>query len=75
MRITVKLIGPFIQALGFSEKQMTVPAGTTADGLLGIVAAIRGRPKIITRNGRAVAPGEEFRDGDRIVISPIHSGG
>jgi sulfur carrier protein ThiS len=75
VRITVKLIGPFIQALGFSEKEMNVPAGTTADGLLGIVAVKRARPKIITRNGRAVAPGEEFQDGDRIVISPIYSGG
>jgi len=75
VRITVKLIGPFIQALGFSEKKMNVPSGTTVDSLLGIMAAIRGRPKIVTRNGRAIAPGEEFQEGDRIVISPIHSGG
>lgn len=75
MRITIKLIGPFIQAFGFSEKELEVPSGTTAESLLGLVAIDRSRPKIITRNGRAAAPGEEFQDGDRIVISPIYSGG
>jgi sulfur carrier protein ThiS len=75
MRITVKLIGPFIQAFGFSEKDLDVPPGTTADGLLGIVAIDRSRPKIVTRNGRAIAPGEELQAGDRVVISPIYSGG
>jgi len=75
MRITVKLIGPFIRAFGFSEKDMDVPPGTTADGLLGVLAVDRSRPKIVTRNGRAIAPGEELQAGDRVVISPIYSGG
>lgn len=75
MRITVKLIGAFIQAFGFSEKEMDVPPGTTAEGLLGLVAVDRSRPKIVTRNGRAVAPGEELQPGDRVVVSPIYSGG
>ncbi len=75
MRITVKLIGPFVQAFGFSEKDLDAPPGTTADGLLGIIAIDRSRPKIVTRNGRAVAPGEELQAGDRVVISPIYSGG
>lgn len=75
MRITVKMIGPFIQAFGFSEKELDVPSGTTADSLLDLVAVDRSRPKIVTRNGRAVAPGEELREGDRLVISPIYSGG
>ena len=75
MKITVKLIGPFIRAFGFSEKVLDVPPGTTADGLLGLVVIDRARPKIVTRNGRAVAPQEELRDGDRIVVSPLYSGG
>lgn len=75
MRITVKMIGPFIQAFGFSEKELDVPSGTTADSLLDLVAVDRSRPKIVTRNGRAVAPGEELQEGDRLVISPIYSGG
>ena len=75
MKITVKLIGPFVQALGFSEKDLDVPAGTTADGLLGLIAMDKARPKIVTRNGKAIAPGEEIGEGDRIVISPLYSGG
>ena len=75
MKITVKLIGPFIQVSGFSEKDLEVPAGTTADDLIGLVSVDRARPKIVTRNGRAVVPGEALADGDRVVISPIYSGG
>lgn len=75
MKITVKLIGPFIQALGFSEKDLEVPAGTTAEGLVGIVRLDKNRPRIITRNGRAITAGEQIAEGDRIVIAPIYSGG
>jgi len=75
MNVTVKLIGPFVSQLGFSEKELALPPGTTADGLLAIVGIDKARPKIITRNGRAIAPAEEVQDGDRIVVSPIYSGG
>ena len=75
MKITVKLIGPFIQVFGFSEKALDVPEGTTADGLIALVSIDKSRPKIITRNGRAVVPDEALAEGDRVVISPIYSGG
>jgi sulfur carrier protein ThiS len=75
MRITVKLIGPFVQLFGFGEKDLDVPAGTTADDLIGLVSVDRARPKIVTRNGRAVIPDEVLAEGDRVVISPIYSGG
>jgi sulfur carrier protein ThiS len=75
MKVTVKLIGPFVQAFGFSEKEMNVPAETTADGLVALVDIDKARPKIVTRNGRAVAPDEALAEGDRVVISPIYSGG
>jgi molybdopterin converting factor small subunit len=75
MRITVKLIGPFVQLFGFGEKELDVPDGTTADNLIGLVSIDRSRPKIVTRNGRAVVPDEALADGDRVVISPIYSGG
>jgi sulfur carrier protein ThiS len=75
MRITVKLIGPFVQLFGFGEKALEVPAGTTADDLIGLVSIDRARPKIVTRNGRAVVPDESLAEGDRVVISPIYSGG
>jgi molybdopterin converting factor small subunit len=75
MKITVKLIGPFVQLFGFSEKELDVPAGTTTDDLIGLVCIDKSRPKIVTRNGRAVVPDEALAAGDRIVISPIYSGG
>ena len=75
MKITVKLIGPFVQLFGFSEKELDVPPGTTADDLIGLVSIDKSRPKIVTRNGRAVVPEEPLSDGDRLVISPIYSGG
>ena len=75
MKITVKLIGPFVQLFGFSEKDLDVPEGTTADDLIGFVSVDRSRPKIVTRNGRAVVPGEHLAGGDRVVIAPIYSGG
>ena len=75
MKVTIKLIGPFVNQLGFSEKELEVPPATTAEGLLAMVKIDKARPKIVTRNGRAVAPDEALADGDRVVISPIYSGG
>jgi sulfur carrier protein ThiS len=75
MRITVKLIGPLIYEAGFSEKRMRLPAKLTAGELVLRVKIDKNRPTIITRNGRAVAPDDALKDGDRIVISHIYSGG
>ena len=69
------MIGPFVQLFGFGEKELDVPAGTTTDDLIGLVSIDRARPKIITRNGRAIVPDESLAEGDRVVISPIYSGG
>lgn len=75
MKVTVKLIGPFVQLFGFGEREMEVPAGTTADDIVGLAGVDRSRPRIVTRNGRAVGPGEVLAAGDRVAISPIYSGG
>jgi sulfur carrier protein ThiS len=75
MKITVKLIGPFVNQLGFSEKEFTLARPTTVEDVLALAGIEKSRPKIVTRNGRAVAPGESVEDGDRVVISPIYSGG
>jgi len=75
VKITVKLIGPFVQVFGFSEKELDVPEGTTAEELISLVSIDKSRPKIVTRNGRAVVPDEALAEGDRVVISPIYSGG
>lgn len=75
MKVTLKLIGPLIYAAGFSEKEVEVPESTTADQLLSMLNLDRTRPKIITRNGKAIGPHEVLESGDRVVISPIYSGG
>ncbi len=75
MKITIKLIGPFIYAAGFGEKDFEVPESTTVESLFGLTGIEKDRPKIVTRNGKAVGPVEELREGDRIVFSPLYSGG
>jgi sulfur carrier protein ThiS len=75
MKIRMKIIGPLIYEAGFSEKEMEVAPGTTADALMDVIRVSKDRPKIITRNGKAVAPNEILEEGDKVVVSPIYSGG
>jgi sulfur carrier protein ThiS len=75
VKVTVKLIGPLIYTVGFSEKELTLAGPTTAGELLSRVDVGKHRPTILTRNGRAVGPLDVLEDGDRLVISPIYSGG
>jgi sulfur carrier protein ThiS len=75
MKIHVKMIGPLIYDVGFSEKDLEIPAQTTAEMLMELISVPKQRPKIVTRNGKAVAPHEELAEGDRIAVSPIYSGG
>ena len=75
MTLRVKIIGPLIYAVGFSEKDVETPEGTTAEALLDLIGVPKERPKIVTRNGRAIVPREALADGDRIAVSPIYSGG
>ena len=75
MRITVKLIGPLIYSAGFSEKEVELTGPVSAEDLLVRFNIEKNRPTIITRNGKAVTPADPLKDGDRVVISPIYSGG
>jgi molybdopterin converting factor small subunit len=75
MRIQVKIIGPLIYTTGFSEKELDVAAGTTADGLTILLGLPKERPRIVTRHGAAIAPDEPLAEGDKIAVSPIYSGG
>jgi molybdopterin converting factor small subunit len=75
MKVTVKLIGPLIYASGFSEKEMTIPAGATAGKLLSRLKIAGNRPIIITRNGHAIIQADALKESDRVVISPLYSGG
>lgn len=75
MKVTVKLIGPLVYAAGFSEKELALAGPETAGELLARVNVGKNRPTIVTRNGKAVSPLDALEDGDRLVISPIYSGG
>ena len=75
MKVTVKVIGPLVYAAGFSERDFTLAGPATAGELLDRVHIGKSRPTIVTRNGDAVSPLDALEDGDRIVISPIYSGG
>jgi len=75
MKITVKLAGGFVQTVGFSQKDLDVEPGMTVADVLAALAIDDTRPMIIARNGWAVSVDEEVRAGDRILVSPVFSGG
>jgi sulfur carrier protein ThiS len=58
-----------------TQKELDVEPGTTVADILATIAIDRGRPMIIARNGHGAAVDEEVRAGDRILVSPIFSGG
>ena len=75
MKVTVKLAGGLVHTLGFSEREVELPAGTTVAGLLEAIRIDPARPVIVGRSGWAIETDDEVRDGDRILISPVFSGG
>ncbi|MBE0461295.1 MAG: MoaD/ThiS family protein [Candidatus Aminicenantes bacterium] len=75
MKITVKLIGFLIYHAGFGEKEVEVPYSTTAEQLLPLINIKKSFAKIVLRNGKSISFSEPLKDGDRIVISPLFSGG
>ncbi len=75
MKITVKLIGFLMYHAGFGEKEVEVPSSVTVEQLLPLINVKKSFAKIILRNGKAISFSEPLKDGDRIVISPLFSGG
>jgi sulfur carrier protein ThiS len=75
MTITVKLVGGLIHTVGFSERVLELPAETTVAGLLEAIGIDPARPLIVGRSGWAIERDDEVRDGDRILVSPVFSGG
>jgi len=75
MKITLKLAGAFVHTVGFSQKELEVAPGTTIDDILASIAIDRDRPMVIARNGHGATVDEEVGAGDRILVSPIFSGG
>jgi sulfur carrier protein ThiS len=75
MKVTLKLSGGFVHTVGFSRKEIDVEPGTTIADILATIAIDRTRPMIIARNGWVVSADEPVADDDRILVSPIFSGG
>jgi molybdopterin converting factor small subunit len=75
MKITVKIIGPFIVSAGFSEKEVELAEGSTAEAVVALIKLDNPKPMIMTRNGESLRPQDVLREGDRVVIAPIYSGG
>jgi sulfur carrier protein ThiS len=75
MIVTLKLAGGFVHTVGFSQKELDVEPGTTVGDILEMIAIDQTRPMIIARNGQGAGTDEEVAAGDRILVSPIFSGG
>lgn len=75
MKVTVRLVGGLIHTVGFSERELEVPPGTTAAGLIAELGIDLRRPLIVARGGWAIDLDDEVREADRIMISPVFSGG
>jgi len=75
MKIIVKIIGPFIVSAGFSEKEVELAEGATAEAVVALIKLDNPKPMIMTRNGESLRPQDVLREGDRVVIAPIYSGG
>ncbi len=75
MKVTVRFTGPLVRKFGFSSKELDFPEAALTADLLALLGVGPTPPRIVTRAGQALAPGEPLRDGDRVVISPIYSGG
>ncbi len=75
MKVTLKLSGGFVHTVGFSRKEVDVEPGTTIADILAMIAIDRTRPMLIARNGWVVSVDEPVEDGDRILVSPVFSGG
>ncbi|MDD5656733.1 MAG: MoaD/ThiS family protein [Elusimicrobia bacterium] len=70
----VRLIGAFAQRCGFTERELELPEGLTAGELLSRLKLRRLR-KFVSREGLPVRMAQPLKDGDRIVVAPIFSGG
>jgi len=75
MKVTLRLTGGLAHTTGFSLRELDVEPGTTIAQILEAVAVDRARPMIIARNGWAVTAEEKVEEGDRILLSPVFSGG
>ena len=74
MKVKVRLIGGFIQKLGFSEKELELPEPLTAEQLTARLG-LEGIPNLVSRNGVGLHGHDQLKDGDRVLVSAMFSGG
>ena len=74
MKVKVRVIGGFIQKLGFSEKELELPEPSDADGLAARLG-LEGIPVLVSRDGAALDGRDRLKDGDRVLVSAMFSGG
>jgi sulfur carrier protein ThiS len=75
MKVTVKLAGGLVHMLGFSERELELAPASTVSQLLDVIGIDHDRPLIVGRDGWAIELVDEVHDGDRILVSPVFSGG
>ncbi len=75
IRVTVRLAGGLVHTLGFSTREIELTEGETVAQLLAAIGAEPGRRLIVARDGWAAEPGDVLHDGDRVLVSPVFSGG
>lgn len=75
MRITLRLTGGLAHKAGFSHRELDVEPGTTIADLIARFAIDPAHPMILARNGWAVDADVQLEPGDRVMISPVFSGG
>jgi len=74
LRIQVKLIGQFSLKCGFTEKDVELPdASTVADALKKL--GLKDLPYVASIRGHGVKDEAPLKDGERLVVSPVFSGG
>ena len=74
MRIKVRLIGAFVQKLGFSEKEMELPEAETVEQFAARLG-LKGIPHLVSRDGVGLHDHDRLADGDRVMVSAMFSGG
>jgi sulfur carrier protein ThiS len=75
MKVTLKLAGALVYQAGFSRKELDVEPGTTVGDILAAIGIDRTRPLVVARNGHGAGEDEEVEAGDRVLVSPVFSGG
>ncbi len=75
MKVKVKLIGPLISKMGFSEEEFEIPEGSRVSLLLEQLGIPGDLPLILTVGGMGASKEQILQDGDRVVISHVYSGG